>query len=251
MWVEAAMALGSLASSYGEQKKQKAFLEEERRRQQQASDEAAERIDAATQKAGQPIRRAMAGQRVALSARDPFMEMAVQQGAYQQTAAETRKAALASGRIGAGGRVRGQAAARAGAAAQGLLSRESMRIQRQRELNQLIGQEAAQLGEITMAGMRTREQTVQGYQDRISQLRQQQAAMPDFGAQALRGAVGAMASGGAFEGMTGGDAFSGINDWITGGMGLGGLFSGDGGSSRAISSSKFNNMESGQWDWNF
>ena len=199
----AALAIAALAKNLSAGKKQKEMLEAERKRTNEAQMEAEERMRASEQAAGQPIRQAMAGAKTALSARDPFMEQAVQQGAYQQTAAETRKTEVAAGGIGAGGRVRGAAGARAAAAAQGLMSRESMRIQRQRELNQLIGQQAGQLAEISMTGMRTREQTIAGYQQRLSDVRMEQAALPDPTAQALTAAVQFAASEGAYDDIFG------------------------------------------------
>ena len=211
------MALGSLASSVAEQRKQKEAMEAEAQRIQEAQMESEERMRASEQAAGQPLRQAMAGAKTALSARDPFMEQAIEQGAYQQSAAELRKGELAAGGIGMGGRVRGGAAARAAAAAQGLMSRESTRIQRTRELNQLIGQQAGQLAEVTMSGMRTREQTIAGYQERASTIRQDLAQMPDAGATALRGATSWMAEKDMFSG--GKDAVGGINKFISGALG--------------------------------
>lgn len=213
------MALGSMASSLAEGEKQREALSEEAKRLGERRDESEQRQISAERAAKQPLEQAIAGQRVAASARDPFMEQAVQQGAYQQTADELRKGELAAGGVGAGGRVRSTAGARSAALAQGLMARESKRMENVRGLRKLIGQEAAQLSEITQTGMRTREQSLAGYEQAISKVRTDMAAIPDPAAVALRGATKFMGEAGMFgeEGMEG--TIGGVNKFISGALG--------------------------------
>ena len=219
----------AIARAEAANKKELARLEKERKelkakelKQEKEAKAAAERLKREEEQAKRPLTEAVEGSKIAAAARDPFMETAVQEGAYQQTAAATRQAELAAGGVGAGGRVRSAARTQAGAAAQGLLARESMRIQRNRELNQAISAGASQLANISMAGIRTREQSSQYYQQRADnyaaaqaqiggqqwQVRQQQmdldlksSQIPSFAGEFSRGALGFMSAGGHLDDM--------------------------------------------------
>ena len=223
----------AIARAEAANKKELARLAKERKelkakeaKKEKEAKAAAERLKREEEQAKRPLTEAIEGAKIAAAARDPFMEAAVQEGTFQQTAAATRRAELAAGGVGAGGRVRSAARTQAGAAAQGLLSRESMRIQRNRELNQAISSGASQLANISMTGMRTREQSSQYYQQRADayygaqsqlggqqwQVRQQllnldreRSQIPSFAGQFSRGALGFMAAGGHLD-----DMFSGL-----------------------------------------
>ncbi len=88
--------------------------------------------------------------RTAGAARDPFMEAAAASGARNQVFGQVRKAQQAG--LGA----RSGSGAMQQARSQSILARESMRLKRQGEYNQLIAQQVGQLGELTQAGIRTR-----------------------------------------------------------------------------------------------
>ena len=219
----------AIARAEAANKKELARLAKERKelkakelKQEKEAKAAAERLKREEEQAKRPLTEAVEGSKIAAAARDPFMETAVQEGAYQQTAAATRQAELAAGGVGAGGRVRSAARTQAGAAAQGLLARESMRIQRNRELNQAISAGASQLANISMAGIRTREQSSQYYQQRADnyaaaqaqiggqqwQVRQQQmdldlkrSQIPSFAGEFSRGALGFLSAGGHLDDM--------------------------------------------------
>ena len=88
--------------------------------------------------------------RTAGEARDPFMEAAAALGARNQVFGQVRKAQQAG--LGA----RSGLGAMQQVRSQSILARESMRLKRQGEYNQLIAQQVGQLGALTQAGMRTR-----------------------------------------------------------------------------------------------
>ena len=208
------MGISTVASAFA-QKKQKEKLRALRQEIEAQKKEALESIGDSMSLAKTPIQREMGRMEALRTARDPFMEQAVQQGAFTQVSADRRRSEMAAGGIGTGGRVDYGTAAAQGAG-QMLMAKESMRLKQEGQLTQAIAQQAQGLANIELSGMQSRQDAMRSYGERISGVSQQIGSMENPWRSAATGAVSGFLGkiGKAQEAAWNQEGSTGAQDWL-------------------------------------
>ena len=172
------MAGGAIIGMMGAKKKEEA-LEKQRKKLLEREERAIEEARRGTRSVAGILEREIQSTRAASAARDPFMEAAASAGAVQQIGAETRRAELAAGGIGTGGRVRAQQEQVQQLRGQAMMQNLSMRLQREEKLGETIRGLTGKLADVTQAGVQAQADIRARFGDQISQLEMGQAQAPD------------------------------------------------------------------------
>jgi len=195
-WIQ--LGIGALGTAFSatEARKQRRAMRAELARQREERSAALADIRTTEQRQLQPIEAELNRARLTRSARDPFLEAGINQAAQEQVGA-------AQGQLRATGAPQQLSLARraAGAQAQSLLARESMRLQREREMTGLIASGLQQTAGIRGMALKSRQEVEADYGSRISGLRSAISSQPNVWRSAISGGASALLGGLVKEGM--------------------------------------------------